>query len=259
MTVEEAIEWFHGRHPVMDLDEEWDLVWATIDCWGGPWHFERCSILASKAIALACAAHASASLYGCKVGGLDDDGDRAAHCVDLTAASRCQLEYCDVANASSGGAGVTCSQDAVATLQACFMGQVDFGVMADENASLTVRDSVFRECIWATLHLGLYPDGAAVVFCNNTVIGPVWGDERRPRTLVQKDNVYDLECMQYRPWQQHTDQRAARGLHDNELLSNVKALRRRSRLRHIDDGLVRVRVRVRVRVQVLACSSRLAP
>lgn len=244
MTPEDAMLWMQGRHPELDLDEEWDLVWATIDCWGGPWHFEQSSILASKATALACAANASSSLFGCRVGGLDDDDDRATHCVDLAGSSRCRLEYCDLANASSGGAGLTLTEEADAHLQACFVGQVDFGICVDENASLTAHDSVFRECIWATLFAGLYPCGASVVFSNNTVIGPGWGDERRPGQLVEADNIHDSFCMQFRPWQQHTDKRAAQGLHENELLTRVKALRRRSRLRHLDNAVVLAPARV---------------
>ena len=61
-SYEEAVAFFEGRHPEFELDEEWDLVWATIDCWGGPWHFEACSILASEAIAFSSAAAASSTL-----------------------------------------------------------------------------------------------------------------------------------------------------------------------------------------------------
>ena len=247
MTPEDTMRWIEGRHPELDLDEEWDLVWATVDCWGAPWHFEQCSILASKATALACAANASASLYGCHIGGLNDDDDRAAQCVDLADGSRCRLQFCDLANTSSGGAGVTCTEEADARLESCFVGQVDFGIMVDEKASLAARDCVFRECIWATLFVGLYPSGASLVFRNNTVIGPGWGDERRPGRVDEADNIYDSECMQYRPWQQRTDERAARGIHENEMLTRVKGLRRRSRLRHVDDGVVRASAHVCLR------------
>ena len=63
-TPEDVLQWLKGQHPRYDLDAEWDLVWATVDCWGGPWRFEQSSILASQAIALACAAEAEAAVYG---------------------------------------------------------------------------------------------------------------------------------------------------------------------------------------------------
>jgi hypothetical protein len=67
-----------------------------------------------------------------------------------------------------------------------------------------------------------------VTFCNNTVIGPGWADERRPPQLLEEDNVMDTLYKEYRPWQNRSDERARQGIFQNEILDRVRALGRRS-------------------------------
>jgi hypothetical protein len=55
--------------------------------------------------------------------------------------------------------------------------------------------------------------------------------------VEEENNIYDSECKKYRYWQNYTDERAAAGLRTNAKHDRIFALRRRSRLRDIDDGV----------------------